>query len=204
MCGKATPFREEFFTSFGGWASKISRRSLKQKFDASPGKPEAFRTSGGIAAATITSFLHSLRYGYSQSRQRCRQLLSSVIRYRDQHGTLDGVLLGDNSVAVIEEIKRSRQVERVLRDKRRFRTARRLTIRIFKTRGEHQERPNLISRLAFENFCDLFFIRLIDQGARPDPVATARGTDLLVIQLSKDRIRTDRGVLAVWPRLALK
>ena len=49
MCGKALPYRQDFFKEFRGSASG-SRGGASKGNVSLVGKPEAFRTSGGKAA----------------------------------------------------------------------------------------------------------------------------------------------------------
>ena len=112
-------------------------------------------------------------------------------------------------MAVIEEIESPRQIESVFRQERWLRANRRLGIRFFKTPGQHQQRPDFISRLAVENtgYVMVLIARQLMRfraRLRNDPVATALGADLLLVKLAKDRISSDSGVLAVRASLSLE
>src|SRR5713226_4061772 len=94
---------------------------------------------------------HSLRHANPQGPQRPSQLLPRVIRHCYQHCALYFVFFGDNAVPVIEKIKGPRQIERVLCQKGRLGAGGSLSIRLFQTCGQHQQRPDVVSGLAFEH-----------------------------------------------------
>src|SRR5262245_45426576 len=97
---------------------------------------------------------HSLRYVYSQRRQSCGQLPARVIGDGNKYSAFYFVLFSDDSMTVIEKIEGLREIEGVLGKHRRLSAVGRLGIRIGKTRRQHQERPDLVARIALKNFRD--------------------------------------------------
>src|SRR5215471_638424 len=168
--------------------------NLKRRIVNRGGVARASRPWTHAQDARATS--HSLRYLYSQRRQSCGQLPARVIGNGNKYSAFYLVLFSDDSMTVIEKIEGLREIEGVLGKHRRLSAAGCLDIRIGKTRRQHQERPDLVARIALK---DLVY-----------QVATAPGTDLIArvtalrLQLSKDRICSHRRILAVWPRLSLK
>src|SRR5207237_851132 len=129
-----------------------------------------------------------------QRRQRRSQLSSRVIRDRDQHGALYFIFFSNNSMAMIEEVEALGEVESVLRQPSRLGAGRGLRVCFIQPRSQHEERPDVVAGLTFEDFTNFVSV-LGGDIARfrhrmlVDPVAAAPGTDTACLtraEFSKD------------------
>src|SRR2546423_10803621 len=101
-------------------------------------------------------------------------------------------------MTVIEETKSLRETKRVLGENRGFSTGGRLRIRFFETRGQNQQRPNLVTDFAGKNFRDVILARgkrLVDCWAVIARVYVLGDAPISPLQLSEDGIRAHRRVL---------
>src|SRR5215217_4588004 len=92
--------------------------------------------------------LHLLRDINSKDPERLRQLISYQLRHPDQHTSSHLVLLGDDSMIVIETAERPGKRESVLREIRRLRGIATLRYHLIKLLRQYNQRPDFRAALA--------------------------------------------------------